>query len=143
MQCEVTELTTHALDLLSLVGNGSIPCSNCLDRSEECVVTPKRRQRSKINQSYDPVQLSRRVEQIENLLLESTESAKSQHRSEHLAIRQRHIPSRPSGLATFSPVPQEYDDQRTNEVTYLASVSFIVDTFWASLGQISACLSNV
>ena len=65
IRCKIPGTNSHIHKLCSyLSGNGSIPCSNCLDRGEKCVVTRRRRPR----QGHEPKDLSHRVQQIEGLL---------------------------------------------------------------------------
>lgn len=99
-------------------------------------MTAKRRGRGKGNQSYDPAELSRHVEQIESLLLKSTEDTEPQHRPEHMAVRQRYVPPENPGIVRFSPAQQENDGQHTTQSTHLASVILKVNILKTSLRDV-------
>ncbi|KAH8691680.1 fungal-specific transcription factor domain-containing protein [Talaromyces proteolyticus] len=53
--------------------NGNFPCANCLDRAVDCVVTTRRRPRTAGRPNRESTDLTRRIDQIENLLHASAE----------------------------------------------------------------------
>lgn len=59
-------------------GNGSIPCSNCVDRNEKCTVSKRRRPRNHGSREPESTDLSRRVHHLEALLRTQTSGLKSE-----------------------------------------------------------------
>lgn len=53
---------------MTLAGNGSFPCANCLDRAVECIVTARRRPRAAARQNSEPTDVPPHVNKIGNLL---------------------------------------------------------------------------
>ena len=96
------------------VGNENIPCANCFDRSEECVVSARRRPRTQNSQDDNSTDLSRRVRQIESVLRVSNEVSRWQHSAETvLTLQSTDPPKSPSFTDHTSSLPQ-YEYQHSN-----------------------------
>ncbi|KAJ9610300.1 hypothetical protein H2200_005077 [Cladophialophora chaetospira] len=100
--------------------NGSVPCANCQDRAEECVVTARRRPRVQGNQGshdYDSADLSRRVRQIETLLRTPAEGSKLEHRVCRLATEGNGLSGALNIIDQTSILPQ-HDRNHGSQRTY-------------------------
>ncbi|KAF2101307.1 hypothetical protein NA57DRAFT_72748 [Rhizodiscina lignyota] len=91
--------------------NGSIPCANCLDRGEECVVTDTRRSRTQGSKNHDSADLSRRVQQLEALLGTGTGISKLQHVSQDLGLETRQSQTGSSIPQSLTPIHPQSSDQ--------------------------------
>lgn len=125
MYVSSAEGSSPQVKLICYVGNGNIPCANCLDRAEECIVTTRRRPRTQGSQDYDSADLSRRVLQIETLLRTSVEGSRSQYDAEPILTHQRigptQLPSVTDPISTSLP----HGDQRSSHSVLLkTTVSF-------------------
>ena len=106
--CLVLGKAGSPVELIVSVGNGSVPCANCRDRAQECVVTARRRPRIHGTQDHDSVDLSRRVQQLEALLRTATEGSKLQHYAGRAASTS---PSESPSLTSYTPNRPLNNDQ--------------------------------
>jgi hypothetical protein len=79
-------------------GNGSVPCSNCIDRDEQCTVSRRRRPRAYGSREPESSDLSGRVHHLETLLRPSTSGLRSQPGKRTSGLATTHIIDPTPGL---------------------------------------------
>ncbi|KAF2810173.1 uncharacterized protein BDZ99DRAFT_306346 [Mytilinidion resinicola] len=98
--------------------NGSIPCANCLDRGEECVVTARRRPRIHDSQGHDSGDLSRRLQHLEALLGTAAEGSKVRHTGGRVANDECSRPLTPLDLSDCTSSSSLIDSQGNHRGTH-------------------------
>lgn len=109
---------------LSLLGNGSLPCTNCLDRGEKCVMGTKKARGQGHKAAlggYDPTDLVRQIEELKAMIESKADDAMTtptpttrpagfQGFDHHGGTATNCLPTRPPPASLTSPSPAADQD---------------------------------